>query len=268
MNNKKLIIYIFLAYLFSWIISVPLAINYLSGNNENFLIHYLTAFGPLFSAIVTTYIFSGLKGLKDYFKKFISIKLNKTLFFTLFSPVIFFIISAFIALLLGESINLQNIGKIKYLDNIGIVGSLFLWIFTFGIGEESGWRGFALVELQKKYSFKLSTVILSIIWFCWHIPFFIYNDNLAQGGFVSIMMYGLSLFSGTVVLSFLFNKNGNAILPVAIWHGVFNWVTASEGLPSQIPMIMSIIVVAWAIFIWQNTEKSIQTNYGKRNHTR
>lgn len=251
MNSKKVITYIFLAYFFSWSISIPIAISHLNNSNINFSIHYLTAFGPLASAIVTTYIFSGFDGLKDYCKRFIAIRLDKTLFFTIFSPFLFLIISAIVILILGESVNLQNIGEIKYLGDIGIVGSLLLWIFTFGIGEESGWRGFLLVELQKKYSFRHSTLVLSIAWFGWHIPFFVYNDNLSQGGLFGIVMYGLSLFCGTVVLSFLFNKNGNAIVPVAIWHGVFNWITASESLPSEIPIIMSLIVIVWSIFIWQ-----------------
>lgn len=98
-----------------------------------------------------------------------------------------------------------------------------------------------------------------MVWFAWHIPFFIYNGNLSEGGLFGILMYGLSLFCGCVVLSYLFLLNDKRILPVAIWHAIFNWITASKGLPSEIPMIMSILVVIWAIWIWRKDKGNFGT---------
>lgn len=141
----------------------------------------------------------------------------------------------------------------NFLGNIGIISSLLLWIFTFGIGEEAGWRGFALNELLAKYSFKKSIVILFIFWFSWHIPFFFYNDSIASKGLLGLVAYGISLLCGTIILGYLYKINNNSIIPVAIWHGTFNWITASQGLPSQIQIIMGFIVVVWALLIWKRS---------------
>ncbi|WP_415803443.1 type II CAAX prenyl endopeptidase Rce1 family protein, partial [Bacillus albus] len=38
------------------------------------------------------------------------------------------------------------------------------------LGEELGWRGFALMELQKKYSPLKSSIIIGFWWGMWHLP--------------------------------------------------------------------------------------------------
>lgn len=249
--GKKLLTFITLAYGFSWAISVPLAINYLSGHDVDYRIHYVTAFGPLLAAILTTLIYEGFTGLRGFLSKILEIKINLAFVLSILSPIALFLFAGLVVTLMGNQLDITNIGDVNFLGNIGILPSLILWIITFGFGEETGWRGFALGELNKRFSMKLSTTILAIVWFCWHLPFFIYNGNLSEGGIFGIAMYALSLFCGNIVLSYLIKLNENRILAVAVWHGVFNWFTASRGLPAEIPTIMSIVVVFWAIQIWR-----------------
>jgi uncharacterized protein len=41
--------------------------------------------------------------------------------------------------------------------------------------EEPGWRGYALPHLLKKYSSLVSSPILGVIWFVWHLPLLLTN---------------------------------------------------------------------------------------------
>ena len=57
----------------------------------------------------------------------------------------------------------------------------YIAVFFVGgpLGEEPGWRGFALPRLQQKYGPFWATLLLGVLWTCWHLPDFLTS---AQGG--------------------------------------------------------------------------------------
>jgi membrane protease YdiL (CAAX protease family) len=51
----------------------------------------------------------------------------------------------------------------------------FVVIFFLGgpLGEEIGWRGFALPRMQARYGPLWGTLWLGLLWTCWHLPHFL-----------------------------------------------------------------------------------------------
>lgn len=94
-------------------------------------------------------------------------------------------------------IDLASLGSVNYLPPLGL-SALFLWFFTFGLGEETGWRGFALPGLQESRSALAATAILAAFWALWHLPqfFFLFDPSIAIGWLIG-------LFAGAVVLTWL-----------------------------------------------------------------
>lgn len=241
--NKDIFFYFLLAFLFSWVISVPLAIYNINNNTEFNFLHYFAAYGPA-TAVLALYL------LKRKTTISFAIKLNLKFLLSVLSPFILLGVSLLVYQILFNTLpNLGSIGEINFLGNIGVIASLFFWIFTFGIGEEIGWRGYATDILQKRFGFKKTVFIVGPIWFLWHIPFFIYNSNLLTENIFSLFIYFLSIMSGAVVLSFIYNVNNRSVIAAAIWHGAFNWVTASNGVPNELITIMGILVLTFAVLI-------------------
>ncbi len=57
-----------------------------------------------------------------------------------------------------------------------------LWFLTSGLGEEVGWRGFALPRLQQSTLGHDSSLLLAIGWAGWHLPAFLYVPSYTAIG--------------------------------------------------------------------------------------
>lgn len=244
--------YMILAYSFSWSIALPLALaaqGLLKVAPPSWL-HYLTAYGPMVAGLVMTRLMYGSVGVRALFKRMLAWRIGLGwLLFAACSPVALYALIAMIAVAGGAaSPTLWQFGAVNFLPNLGL-GAWLLWILTSGIGEETGWRGFALPHLQQRYSAFVATLILGSVWACWHIPFFFYLPNFRALGFAGFPGFGLGVMSGAIVFTWLYNNTRGSLLAAILWHGAFNFVTASEAGQGTTAMLMSITVMVWAILI-------------------
>jgi uncharacterized protein len=113
------------------------------------------------------------------------------------------------------------------IEKLREVPERFLFVFLFiGLGEEPGWRGFALPELQKKHSPLIASLILAPVWAVWHLPLV---GNEFPWPIVPAFL--LSLFGATFMLTWLFNRtNGSVLLPM-LFHATVNSVGAGLIFP-------------------------------------
>ena len=110
----------------------------------------------------------------------------------------------------NTGITIASLGEVNYLPPLGW-GALLIWFLTFGLGEETGWRGFALPRLQKGRSALHATMILTVFWALRHLPLFFYL-------FESTLLIGwlVGLFAGSIVLTWLYNSASDSIFMVSI----------------------------------------------------
>lgn len=101
---------------------------------------------------------------------------------------------------------------------IMIVAILFsTWVQA---GEEIGWRGFALPRLTVKLGLPLSTLLLGIVWACWHLPLFFVKgaDTFEQ----SFSLYLMQVTALSVSMGYLYWRTGGSLLLVMLMHAAFN----------------------------------------------
>ncbi|UYW72068.1 CPBP family intramembrane glutamic endopeptidase [Bacillus cereus] len=90
------------------------------------------------------------------------------------------------------------------------------------LGEELGWRGFALMELQKKYSPLKSSIIIGFWWGMWHLPIWFTTGFTGIHLIKYILFFMITIISTTIVMTTFYNLNRNLIIPIII-HFFFNF---------------------------------------------
>lgn len=90
------------------------------------------------------------------------------------------------------------------------------------IGEELGWRGFAQIELQKKHSPLIASIIIGFWWGIWHLPIWFTTGLVGRDLIKYILFFMLAIMSTKIVMTAFYNLNQNLIIPIII-HQFFNF---------------------------------------------
>ena len=145
--------------------------------------------------------------------------------------------------------DLRLLGEADYLPYLGPFGVLGLWFLTYGFGEETGWRGFALPHLQRNRSAASATLILALLWACWHLPAIFFRDTYVELGVLGFPMFAFVMIFTAMIFTWLYNSTRGSVWIVILFHAVFNWLSVSEAGGQFTAPIMTVPVILWALFI-------------------
>jgi membrane protease YdiL (CAAX protease family) len=169
--------------------------------------------------------------------------------FVALSPLVLYGLAALaLRLLRGTWIDVGVLGRVNFLPSLGI-GALVLWIVNSGLGEETGWRGYALPRLQRGRSALSASLILALFWIGWHLPTLLYLPTYMNLGLSVLPMFALGITAGAVFLTWLYNGTRGSLLMVILWHGAFNYVTASPYGDQAVAAVVSTVPVVWAVVV-------------------
>jgi membrane protease YdiL (CAAX protease family) len=119
------------------------------------------------------------------------------------------------------------------------------------LGEEAGWRMFALPRLQVTFGPTTASVVLGLLWAGWHAPLFLVRGfSSSPFGMFVIMMIALS-----VILTFVLNLTGANLFVAILTHSAFNaasrvlnplldGATTRDGLSGEMVIAASMVTVA------------------------
>lgn len=235
-------LFFLLAYLFSWSFFIPLALQglgWITGIPNQ--LHFLGAFGPLLSAFVVTISTEGFPGLKRWSAQLTHWKTGwKWWLPTALSPgLVFSMTCVLLGLFSGDWRPINRFGFVSEIPTIPWYLGWLLMLGTFGLGEEAGWRGFALPRLQQKYDARISSLFLGLVWAFWHFPVFFYGYPASLLG---IGIFLVSILSGSAFLTWLYNTTVGSVLAAAIWHGTYNAAVAGADGPISAAVTGSVVL--------------------------
>jgi len=230
---KRLILFFALAFPLSW---YPWIIALMKGTTSG-----PNPLGPLVAALIVIGITEGRTGIKDFLKRLVRWRVNIRWYAVVFLlPVFCCLVAAGIGLATGARLQ-TTLDPALWSELI----PKFVFILLFiGLGEEPGWRGYAIENLQKMYSPLKSSLILAPIWALWHVP-------LMGSEFPApiIPAFLLSVVGATIVLTLVYNGANRSILLPMLCHATVN--TIGSGFvfkmfrPEDLTSLWYIYAVVW-----------------------
>lgn len=206
--------------------------------------HTLGAVGPVSAAVLVTAAVGGRPGLVEFGGRLVRWRVGPVWWLlAVGSPLVLCALALGALRIAGAP--LAGFGALRSaFADPAWVGSMFLASLAYGIGEEPGWRGFALPRLQHGRSAFRATLLLSVGRGLWHVPYFFYRYHMSGVG--EYLGFYVGLFAGALWLTFLYNSSGGSTLLVVLWHTVWNAVAlaATVVLPTLVAVTSGLIMVS------------------------
>jgi membrane protease YdiL (CAAX protease family) len=171
---------------------------------------------PFIAALIVIPLTQGLSGLKELGLRMIRWRVRWYWYVVAIGvPLAVIGLTAGLNVALGASVpSLAGVGSV----------STILMMFAVrlvnpgdgALGEEPGWRGFALPGLQSTLSPLVSTLILGVAVTVWHVPLLFLEDGLLQPSI--IVGFLLGSFAVTFFYTWLFNHTGGSVFMSIVSH--------------------------------------------------
>jgi membrane protease YdiL (CAAX protease family) len=169
----------------------------------------LTVLVPTTVAVVMTAREAGWSGVRKFLRLRgsapVSVRLVVTAALTI--PVL-----ALTAIALGSAVTGESYDIGMPAEGLVILLPLLIVV----IGEEYGWRGFALPRLQVRYSALVTSLIVGVAWWMWHYP-----PSLIETGVpldTPFWLFGIFVVSMAVVMTSIFNASGGSVGLTTLFH--------------------------------------------------
>ena len=126
-----------------------------------------------------------------------------------------------------------------------------LWVV---IGEEYGWRGFALPRLQARFGSLGASLVLGFLWSSWHLPMFFTpgSPQYTETFWFSYLQYVGAITLVTIIMTMLYNHARGSVLVCMLLHASLNIAAFSIQVPPEampIILVLEVLVLIASIIL-------------------
>ena len=261
---KNLRTFFLLAYVIFWVF-IGLTGFVMSLDTSQFiqdLMVVISSWTPTFVILILfKKLYPGLT-IKKYLKLNFAKKINPLNFLTSLLLMAGIVAVAILAYFL---INKKPLNSMTFITLSNIFPAFIMAFATGALGEELGWRGYALNVFQKKYTPLISAIILGTIWGLWHLPLMILSGYAGLELLYYNIAFMVSIISLSIIITFFYNKSKNVL--IAMWiHFWFNFllkIVIVDLLPLIIYVSLGYLVAVILLVIFKRKEilvKEIQVS--------
>jgi len=231
-NRHPLVAYFVVAFAGTWLFLLPIVLSQRGSGllpftlpDVAFIVLYLLAVytGPTLAAFLVTAATSGKAGVRHLLRRYVQWRVGLRWYLLVFFgyPVIHLLAASVV---LGAA-PLNALAQRWPLFFTFYLPNLLTFQLISVLGEEPGWRGFALPRLQQRYGALLGSLILGVLIGLWHFPAYFVPGLILQGPFDLLTEFVVNTF-GIVILmplwTWVFNNAGGSILIAILLHCASN----------------------------------------------
>ena len=229
---RSLLVFFLLAFGISWIVWIPAALashGLLSFQLSPSATSLLGAFGPSTAALITTGVYDGKAGFRSLLRRLLTWRVGLQWYlFVLFWPALLSLAKTALAVLLGSSVpdfaqppfvhlyplppELSNANPLLFLPFVFLQQTLI----GSSMGEEMGWRGYALPRLEAYRSALHAGVALGIVWGVWHLPLWLTKGYPLADEFFGWTLLGI--VADSVLFVWVYNNTKGSLLLALLFH--------------------------------------------------
>jgi CAAX protease family protein len=110
------------------------------------------------------------------------------------------------------------------------------------IGEEFGWRGYALPRLQGRLGALRASLVIGVVWAAWHLPYYAYPDIHPLPLGIDFTLFALALISESVLATWIYNSTGRSVLATILYHHSIHLASIVPVVPGLVGTVVLTIV--------------------------
>jgi membrane protease YdiL (CAAX protease family) len=243
LRNSQIAMFFFIAYAISWTAWITLFARHLPLFAWPGRWLYLAAvLAPHGAALVSTALEGGRAGLGAFYRRIRRLVPFRWAVVAICVPPIIYLLRD------AMSVGLHLPHDSFFHRPPRTMTALLLGQLVVVLGEEPGWRGFALPRLVGRFGPIVGTLILGIAWAFWHLPLFVITGTPQYGtGFIP---FALELTAWSMVMTLIMMHARGSVVPAMLFHASANVCAFTMWQPdAQIfalgPWIITAVIAAW-----------------------
>lgn len=249
---RVLLLFFLTTFILSWLLWIPSILNSNRMNTDGtFLFLGIFAnFMPFFSAFIITGIFYGKSGIRKLLKKGFRMEFNNQILFFIFGLPLAI---SFVGYIFSLFFN-QNLYSDFLTNPLSVFPTFFILFFTGGaIGEEFGWRGFALEKLQKKFNAFNSSLILGILTSLWCLPLFFITGTVQY--YIPIWEFIILTMIISLIYTWIYNNTKGSVLAAILYHNMISltaWMFPfwKIAIGRYIVFLLNLVIVLYLVKVY------------------
>ncbi len=244
-----------LTLIVSWAIWVPLALAKVNGSGTASAagspVNLLAVWGPGIAAIVLSLAAGGGRAVRALFRPIRLWRVGPIWYlFALLYPAAVKLAAYGVDRALGRDYTLTFLPLAHFFtpqQAAIMVPAAFISAIPNTLGEELGWRGFALPRLQRSFGALVAAILLGIFWGVWHVPMWM----MTSGTFGAHEIAALAgIVGASILFAWLYNGTGGSLLLAWLFHfSMTSTGYAISAAPTWTDEILGWLVVAAVVAV-------------------